>query len=350
MANEIVFPSTVHADSLYAIVYNTIGQPWYKTTPAFEAYSTAHLSNYTTLLGELGTASQMYTATFPSGIAAGTYYVFIYRYVSAAAEGDVCVGVGKYEWDGSAVVSLYSRLAPTTAGRTLDVSTGGEAGLDWANVGSPTTSLALTGTTIAVTQKVDVDTIKTNPVANGGTVTFPTNATLASTTNITAAAGCAVSSIGSNVITAASIAADAITAAKIADGAIDSATFASGTTIPRCTLTDTLTTYTGNTVQTGDSYARIGAAGTGLTAITNKTDNLPSDPADESLIIAATDAIMYRIGAPVGASISADIAEVEGHVAGLTFTVPNVVDSNARWINGIQLQGAGTSGNPMRPA
>lgn len=40
-------------------------------------------------------------------------------------------------------------LIPTTAGRTLDVSATGEAGVDWANVGSPTTSLALTGTTIA---------------------------------------------------------------------------------------------------------------------------------------------------------------------------------------------------------
>jgi hypothetical protein len=77
-------------------------------------------------------------------------------------------------------------LKPTVAGRTLDVSATGEAGVDWANVGSPTTALALTGTTIAVTQKVDVDTIKTNPVVNGGTATFPTNATLASTTNITA--------------------------------------------------------------------------------------------------------------------------------------------------------------------
>jgi hypothetical protein len=34
--------------------------------------------------------------------------------------------------------------------------------------------------------KVDVDTIKTNPVVNGGTITFPTTATLASTTNISA--------------------------------------------------------------------------------------------------------------------------------------------------------------------
>lgn len=41
-----------------------------------------------------------------------------------------------------------SALKPTTAGRTLDVSAGGEAGVDWANVGSPTTTVALTGTTI----------------------------------------------------------------------------------------------------------------------------------------------------------------------------------------------------------
>jgi hypothetical protein len=161
-------------------------------------------------------------------------------------------------------------LQPTVAGRTLDVSVGGEAGVDWANVGSPTTSLALTGTTIAVTQKVDVDTIKTNPVVNGGTLTFPTTATLASTTNITAGtittvtnltnaatagdftatmktsigtavAASAVASVTGNVggnvtgsvgsvatggITAASIAANAITAAKIATDAIGAAQLA----------------------------------------------------------------------------------------------------------------------------
>lgn len=48
--------------------------------------------------------------------------------------------------------AITSRLAPTTAGRTLDVSTGGEAGVDWANIGSPTTSNALSGTTISTSQ------------------------------------------------------------------------------------------------------------------------------------------------------------------------------------------------------
>ena len=37
--------------------------------------------------------------------------------------------------------------------------------------------------------------------------------------------------------------------------------------VSRVTLADTVTTYTGNTPQTGDSYARIGATGSGLTSL-----------------------------------------------------------------------------------
>lgn len=72
-------------------------------------------------------------------------------------------------WNGLTTVALP--LIPTTAGRTLDVSAGGEAGVDWANVGSPTTANALTGTTIAATQKVDVETIKTQAVTCAAGVT-----------------------------------------------------------------------------------------------------------------------------------------------------------------------------------
>lgn len=45
-------------------------------------------------------------------------------------------------------------LAPTTAGRDLDVSAGGEAGIDWANIGSPTTAVNLSATNIDVDQVV----------------------------------------------------------------------------------------------------------------------------------------------------------------------------------------------------
>lgn len=44
--------------------------------------------------------------------------------------------------------TVSSRLAPTTAGRTLDVTATGEAGVDWANVGSPTTTNNLSGTSV----------------------------------------------------------------------------------------------------------------------------------------------------------------------------------------------------------
>lgn len=40
-------------------------------------------------------------------------------------------------------------LVPTTAGNKLDVTSGGTAGLDWNNVESPTTTLNLSGTTLA---------------------------------------------------------------------------------------------------------------------------------------------------------------------------------------------------------
>jgi len=80
--------------------------------------------------------------------------------------------------------AITTRLAPTTAGRTLDVAATGEAGLDFDNIKDASGAHTLT--------------------------------------NIR---------------------------------------------VPNVTLTDTVTTYTGNTVQTGDAYARIGLAGAGLTAL-----------------------------------------------------------------------------------
>jgi hypothetical protein len=70
---------------------------------------------------------------------------------------------------------------------------------------------------------------------------------------------------------------------------------------------------------TGNLSGSVGSV-TGLTAsdvgaIKAKTDNLPTDPADESLVIAATDAIYARLGAPAGASLSADVAAVKSDTA-----------------------------------
>jgi hypothetical protein len=101
--------------------------------------------------------------------------------------------------------------------------------------------------------------------------------------------------------------------------------------------------------------AKTAASQTSVDAIKASTDNLPSDPADESLIIAATDAIMARLGAPSGASVSADIGAVKSDTAAvktktdsLTFTVAGQVDANIQYVNDTQVNGDG-SGTPWGP-
>jgi hypothetical protein len=69
----------------------------------------------------------------------------------------------------------------------------------------PTLSATPGEAVCASTQKVDVETIKTNPVVNAGTITFPTGKTLASTDNITAGTITTVTTV-TNQLTAAAIA------------------------------------------------------------------------------------------------------------------------------------------------
>jgi hypothetical protein len=69
------------------------------------------------------------------------------RWLNTAVSTPTVAGVPNVNvktWNDLATVALP--LVPTTAGRTLDVSAGGEAGIDWANIGSPTTTVNLTGT------------------------------------------------------------------------------------------------------------------------------------------------------------------------------------------------------------
>lgn len=67
-------------------------------------------------------------------------------------------------------IAAANILRPTTAGRTLDVTATGEAGIDWANVGSPTTVLNLSGTTISTSQAIASVAGAVNSVTSGVTV------------------------------------------------------------------------------------------------------------------------------------------------------------------------------------
>jgi hypothetical protein len=153
--------------------------------------------------------------------------------------------------------SLNNRtpLRPTTAGRTLDVSAGGEAGVDWANVGSPTTTVGLSGTTVKTATDVETDT-----------------------QDIQGRLPAALTAGGNMKADALALSGDT-TAADNAESFFDGTGYAgTNNVIP------TVTTLTGHTAQTGDAYAivnngthgnaaiksyvdDIGAAGAGLSAI-----------------------------------------------------------------------------------
>lgn len=135
------------------------------------------------------------------------------------------------------LVPMLTALAPTTLARTLDVSSGGEAGVDWANVGSATTTVNLSGTTVKTATDVETDTadiqtrlpaaltaggnIKADALAISGDSVAADNAesffdgtgyagtnnvipTVTTATNVTT-----VNGLAADVITAASIASDA---------------------------------------------------------------------------------------------------------------------------------------------
>jgi hypothetical protein len=224
-------------------------------TPALSVYKDASTTQSTTgvtLTADFDTVTGLNhfaidTSADGTFYAAGSFFDIVITTGTVDSVSAVGMVVGRF------TIRKNSALKPTTAGRALDVSAGGEAGLDWANVGSPTTAVDLSGTTIKTTQKVDVDTIKTNPVVNGGTITFPTNKTLADTTSavgsvtgnvggnvtgsvgsvvgavgsVTGAVGSVTGNVGGNVTgSVGSVATGGIAAASFAAGAIDAAAIA----------------------------------------------------------------------------------------------------------------------------
>lgn len=96
-------------------------------------------------------------------------------------------------------------LYPTVAGRKLDVTTTGEAGIDWANIGAPTTTVALSGTTVSTGQSITSVSGSVGSIATGGITS-----TSFATDSITATA------IATDAITSAELSATAV--AEIADG------------------------------------------------------------------------------------------------------------------------------------
>ncbi len=164
-----------------------------------------HLASGSTgaALNAAGSAGDPWTTVLPGAYGAGTAGFIVGTNIDAAVTsrlapttavpGAFGAGTAGFILGTNLDVAVSSRLAPTVAARTLDVSAGGEAGLDWANIGTPGSTVGLTATTLSAVTNVST-------VANVTTV----------------------NGLAANVITAASIASDAD--AEIASAIWDLAT------------------------------------------------------------------------------------------------------------------------------
>lgn len=106
---------------------------------------------------------------------------------------------------------------------------------------------------------------------------------------------------------------------------------------------DIVTTYTGNTPQTGDNFARLGApAGASVSAdivaINAKTTNLPAAPASTTNITAGTIAtVSGNVNGNVGGSVASVTgltasnldATISSRLASASYTIPPTANQNA---------------------
>jgi hypothetical protein len=117
-------------------------------------------------------------------------------------------------------------------------------------------------------------------------------------------------------------------------------------TVPVVTTVGTLTTYTGNTPQTGDVYPKvdteIATLLTAAAAIQAKTDNLPSDPADASDVAAALASLASTL-ATIASYIDTEVASIKAKTDSLTFTAAGAVDANVKRLNDVVLTGDGSA-------
>lgn len=129
--------------------------------------------------------------------------------------------------------------------------------------------------------------------------------------------------------------------------ALDFTTAQKAATLARVTLTDTVTTYTGNTPQTGDSFARIGANGAGLTGIVLPAGGLANVTAWS---VALTGNITGNVSGSVGSvtagvtlAANQDVRNVSGTVATVT-TLTNLPSIPANWITSAGINAAALNG------
>jgi hypothetical protein len=234
---------------------------------------------------------------------------------------------------GTFSIEARSAVMPTTAARTLDVSAGGEAGVDWANVGSPTAAVNLSSTTVNLTNTA---TTVTNQL---------TAAQIATGVWQDATAGdfTTASSIGKSLYTG-----------NIVPGAAGGHFIAgtnAATSITTALTANVIGNVTGNL--SGSVGSVTGAVGSVTGAVGSVTGAVGSVTAGVSLaanaITAAATAADFTTEIQAGLATAANLATVDTVVDAikvktdqLVFTIANQVDSNVLTGGGSGLDAAGT--------
>ena len=276
------------------------------TTGAAKTGDAANITAYVskdygavTVLGDT-TAAEMDATNAPG------YYLF--TAAQAETNADVLMVSAKSATANVSVIGapavIYTRpttgwLAPTVAARTLDVSAGGEAGIDWANIGSPTTAQNLSATNI------DVDQVVASVSGAVGSVT----GAVGSVTGLTA----------SNL--------DATISSRMASYTQPTGFLAA--TFPAGTIANT-TNITAGTITT-----------------TTSLTNLPSIPADwitaAGIAAAALDGKgNWNIG-KTGYSLTQAFPT---NFSAIVITAGGTVSADVKAVNGTTVAGSGTAGSP----
>lgn len=119
MAGELQI-SYITSKTVYVLIRSTTGTIWNGST--FESYATANYATYPITLAQQGSASAYYVGNFPTGISAGTYnIVFKDRTGGSPAETDPTIGIGNFDWNGSAVAKISDMATSGIVAQSLPI-------------------------------------------------------------------------------------------------------------------------------------------------------------------------------------------------------------------------------------
>lgn len=219
----------------------------------------------------------------------------------------------------------------------------GYVAMTWADIAAPTTSVNLSGTTVNLVNTLTTytgNTVQTGDsfarigaTGSGLTSLAPSSTALSTATwtntlatNLGTLAGHDPgATLGTSTLTQTQVTGGAYALNSASFGfnaALDFTTAQKAATLARVTLADTLTTYTGNTVQTGDSFGRIGATGSGLTSLAPSATALSTAQWTNTLATNLGTLASHDPGTTIGTSTYAG-GPVASVTAGVTVTTNN---------------------------